>query len=204
MGIVYRICLELTSKFSKDILKYPFISYVSFHILFMSFDILGGELPNVHLRRCCVVCNSADPRSSARAITPPSRRFPEPRHTTGRRRASWLCSLRAVRSGLLRLYLSAPPHCMVPHVVQPDVSEVSRLASPTPLRDSSWRAVKHHRLSPQKPCAAQPGASQHRLQLESETPGTGAHQGTIEPHATMEPTWVTRAALRAGQATVAR
>ncbi len=55
----FRISPEFISKFSKDILKYPFISYIYFHILFISFDVLGGELPDeraVNLNASCVVC----------------------------------------------------------------------------------------------------------------------------------------------------
>ncbi len=41
LDILFRICPEFISEFSKDILKHPFISYISFHNLFISFDTLG-------------------------------------------------------------------------------------------------------------------------------------------------------------------
>jgi hypothetical protein len=45
-GYVLNNKAEFISKISKNILKYPFIAHISFHILFISFDILGGELPD--------------------------------------------------------------------------------------------------------------------------------------------------------------
>ncbi len=47
LDILFRIWPEFISNFAQDILKNPFKSYISVYILFISFDIFGGKLPDV-------------------------------------------------------------------------------------------------------------------------------------------------------------